>query len=103
MAGKTANIIARVEPEIKEQAELIMEKLGLSASTAINMFYRQIIYRNGMPFSPVLPVAAPKALDELTKTEFDAAMETGLAQARAGQSASVDEAFERIMAALANG
>ncbi len=48
-------------------------------------------------------IAAPKAYDELTKEEFDAAMSVGLAQARAGQSAPVDEVFDRLIGALANG
>jgi DNA-damage-inducible protein J len=103
MAAKTANVVARVEPEIKEQAEGIMEKLGLSASTAINMFYRQVIYWNGMPFRPSIPVGVPKAYDEMTTEEFDAAMSTGLAQAKANQSAPVDEVFDRLIGELANG
>lgn len=103
MAVKTSNVVARVEPEVKAQAEMIMEKLGISASTAINMFYRQIVFWNGMPFRLTVPAEAPKALDELTKAEFNAAMETGLAQAKANQSVPVDEAFDRIMGEIARG
>ena len=40
MATKSANVIARVEPEIKERAEAIFNQIGIPASTAINMFYR---------------------------------------------------------------
>ena len=43
MATKTANVIARVEPDIKEQAEKIMEQLGIPTSVLINMLYKQII------------------------------------------------------------
>ena len=103
MAAKTANVVACVEPDIKVRAESIMEKLGLSASTAINMFYRQIIHCNGMPFRPSIPVNAPKAYDEMTKEEFDAAMAAGLAQAKAGQSVPVDEVFDRLIEEIANG
>ena len=59
MSAKTANIMARVEPEIKEQAESIMEQLGLSASGVINMLYRQIILRRGLPFAVTIPTAPP--------------------------------------------
>ena len=55
MAVKSANVIARVEPDIKEKAEEIMARLGIPASTAINMFYRQIILWNGLPFRPTVP------------------------------------------------
>ena len=43
MATKTANVLARVEPEVKEKAESIMAQLGVPASTVINMLYKQII------------------------------------------------------------
>lgn len=47
-------------------------------------------------------IAAPKAYDELTKEEFDAATSVGLAQSRGGLSAPVDVVFDRIMGELAN-
>jgi DNA-damage-inducible protein J len=48
--GKTATARARIEPEIKDEAERILDECGLSASEAIGMFYRQIILRHGLPF-----------------------------------------------------
>ncbi|HKJ92672.1 MAG TPA: type II toxin-antitoxin system RelB/DinJ family antitoxin [Longimicrobiales bacterium] len=48
--GKTATARARLEPEIKEEAEKILGECGLSASEAIGMFYRQVILRHGLPF-----------------------------------------------------
>ena len=41
MAGKTSNIYIRIEPEIKKEAEEILETLGIGASQAVNMFYKQ--------------------------------------------------------------
>ena len=49
--AKSSNVMARVEPEIKEQAEGILAQLGLPVSVVINSLYRQIIMRNGLPFS----------------------------------------------------
>ena len=43
MAAKTSNLYARIEPEVKEEAESILAALGIPASNAINMFYKQII------------------------------------------------------------
>ena len=103
MAVKSANVAARVEPEIKEQAEAIMAQLGIPASTAINMFYRQVILWNGMPFRPAIPMNRPKARDEMTKEEYDARMAKGLAQAKAGESVPMDEAFDRLLGELTNG
>ena len=41
--AKSSNVMARVEPEIKEQAEGILAQLGLPVSVVINSLYRQII------------------------------------------------------------
>lgn len=43
MASKTANVMARVEPQVKEQAEEIMDMLGIPVSVVINTLYKQII------------------------------------------------------------
>ncbi len=48
--NKTANLYARIEPDVKEQAENVLETLGISVSSAINMFYKQIILQQGIPF-----------------------------------------------------
>jgi len=96
MAIKSSNVAARVEPEIKEQAEAILASLGISASNGINMFYRQIILWRGLPFRPSLPASKPLSLDEMTKEEFDAKMARGLAQARAGEGMPADEFFSSL-------
>lgn len=49
--AKTANLYARIEPEIKGEAEKILEALGIPVSVAINLFYKQIILQQGLPFN----------------------------------------------------
>ena len=58
MAVKSANVYARIEPEVKEQAETILAALGVPASNAITMFYKQIILHGGLPFRVSLPPRA---------------------------------------------
>lgn len=48
--GKTATARARIEPDVKEEAERILDECGLTASEAIGLFYRQVILRHGLPF-----------------------------------------------------
>lgn len=48
--AKTANLYARIEPEIKAEAEKILEALRIPVSVAINLFYKQIILQQGLPF-----------------------------------------------------
>ena len=100
MGAKTANVTARVEPDIKAQAEAVMAKLGIPVSTAINMFYREIILCNGLPFRPSLPVNDLKARDEMTKEEFDQRMAVGLEQAKQGMSSPADKVFNKLIGEL---
>lgn len=96
MAIKSSNVTARVEPEIKEKAEAILSDLGITASNGINMFYRQIILWNGLPFRPSIPANRPASLDEMTKEEFDEKMAIGLKQAKAGEGVSENDYFDML-------
>jgi DNA-damage-inducible protein J len=53
--AKTAMTHARLTPEIKEKAESILKDLGISISTAYEMYYRQIIAHQGIPFDLRIP------------------------------------------------
>ena len=53
--AKTATIRARVEPNLNEDVENIFRKMGLTTTEAINLFYRQVKLRNGLPFNIVIP------------------------------------------------
>lgn len=92
---KTANVTARIQPDIKEHAEAILEKLGIPVSVFIDMAYRQVIMRDGVPFSLDIPQTLVTR-DSLSKSEFDAIMTTGLKQAREDDSISVSEAFGEL-------
>jgi DNA-damage-inducible protein J len=48
--AKTATARARLEPEVKSEAERILGECGLSPSQGIGMFYRQVILHQGLPF-----------------------------------------------------
>lgn len=63
--AKTAQIRARTDPKTKRDAERILQKLGLDASAAINMFYRQIVMQEGLPFAAEIPnVVTRKAIED---------------------------------------
>ncbi len=55
--AKTETIRARVEPELKQQAEGVLRELGLSATEAITLFYTQVAMRRGLPFDVKIPNA----------------------------------------------
>jgi DNA-damage-inducible protein J len=52
---KTAVIHARIEPQIKREAEGVLHNLGISPTEAIRIFYRQITLRHGLPFAVAVP------------------------------------------------
>ena len=99
MAVKTANVTARIQPNIKEQSEAILDRLGIPVSVFIDMTYRQVIMRDGVPFSLDIPDKFATR-DSITKADFDTMMQTGLSQAKRNDSVSVDEAFEQLKAEM---
>lgn len=92
MASKTANVMARVEPQVKEQAEEIMDMLGIPVSVVINTLYKQIIMTRSIPFPLSVP-KVPVARDELDDAAFSAMMERGLKEAKADQSHLASDVF----------
>ena len=53
--AKTATVRARIEPELKKDVENLFHELGMSTTEAINLFYRQVKLRSGLPFNVVMP------------------------------------------------
>lgn len=52
---KTATIQTRVDPVVKQNAQIILKKLNISMSEAISMYLSQITLHNGIPFEIKLP------------------------------------------------
>lgn len=92
---KTANVNVRIQENIKQQAEQILETIGITRATAIDMFYRQIILNNGIPFSLTIPKSLP-AQDDMYEKTFNALMDKGYDQAVQGDSYSIDDVFEEL-------
>jgi addiction module RelB/DinJ family antitoxin len=89
--ARTASVFTRVEPEIKTQAEQVLDKLGISMSNAVDMFLRQIIIQRGIPFDIKLSHEFPLAYGSLTKEQFDAEIAKGLDDIKNGRVYSADE------------
>ena len=69
--SKTATIRARIEPDLKNKAERLFLRLGLSATQAITMFYRQATLRKGLPFDVVIPNKTTHKTSESTDAGRD--------------------------------
>ena len=93
MTQKSANIYARIEPDVKKEAEQILSSLGISASSAINMFYKQIILKKGIPFDISLVDSSKIDVSRINEAELSAELEKGYAQIAQGKVKSAKEAF----------
>lgn len=96
MAAKSANLYARIEPEVKEQAEGILSALGIPASNAINMFYKQIILHRGLPFEVKIPSARPLDMGTLSEEQINEELEKGYADMKAGRTKPASKVFADI-------
>lgn len=89
--GRTSNVFARVEPDLKEQAEQILGELGIPMSNAVSMFLKQVVLQRGIPFEMKLPADRPLAYGALTKAQFDVEIEKGMADIESDSVCSADE------------
>lgn len=94
--AKSANLYARIEPDLKEQAEGILSELGIPTSNAITMFYKQIVLQRGIPFEMKLPTACPLDASALTEEQLHAELEKGFADMAAGRTRPAQAVFEDI-------
>ena len=92
---KTANVNVRIQENIKQQAEQILETIGVPRATAIDMFYRQIILNKGIPFLLTIPKSLP-AQDDMDEKTFNALMAKGYDQTAQSDSYPIDDVFEEL-------
>ena len=90
-ATRTASVYTRVDPDTKEQAELVLAELGIPMSNAIGMFLKQVVIQRGIPFEMKLPASKPVVIGDLTKEQFDAQMQLGMDDINAGRVVSADD------------
>jgi addiction module RelB/DinJ family antitoxin len=95
--ANTTTLNLRINPLVKKQAEDILSKLGISMSTAINMYLRQINMTGGIPF----PIELPKVPNEInadlmTKEELRHKLDKGYEDYESGRVTPAAEAFDRL-------
>lgn len=83
--SKTTTVRARLEPSLKETAEEILNRLGLSTTQAITLFFRQIEMNEGLPFD----VRIPSSLTKKTMDKTDSRKELVLCE-------DADDMFEQL-------
>lgn len=94
--ARTSNVFARVEPELKEQAEIVLDQLGIPMSNAIGIFLKQVVLQRGLPFDVKLPVSTLPMCGALTKEQFDTEIEKGFVDYREGKTQNAADVFGTI-------
>ena len=95
MANTTA-VYARIDTDLKENAESILSKLGITPASAIQMLYIQIVLRQGMPFELKLPTPAPVAIGSLSKEQLDIELQKGVDSLKNGNGINADEIDKQL-------
>jgi len=63
--SRTATVHAHIEPELKQEVDELLQRLGLSTTEAIHLYYNEIKLRQGLPFQVNIP-------NQVTQETFDA-------------------------------
>ena len=64
-----ANINVRIDSNIKENAEAVFAKLGITPTAAISLFYNQVIRTNSIPFELKADIPNEKTLSAIDEVE----------------------------------
>lgn len=92
----TAAVYARIDPQLKKDAEAILNELNVSPSALIQMLYSQIRLTRGIPFDIKLPGKRPVFIDDLTPEQLNEELEKGYRDIKEGNTLSQEEAEQII-------
>ena len=69
--SKSEMVRARMQPDLKHRAETVFHRLGLNATQAITIFYKQVELRGGLPFDVAIPTPTTRRTIEATDAGRD--------------------------------
>ena len=88
---KNASVFTRIDPVVKEQAENVLNQLGISMATAMEMYLRQIAMQRKIPFEIALQNDMPLAYGSMTDDQFNSLMEQAFIEYKNGEIISNEE------------
>ena len=89
--ANTSAVYARIDTQLKKNAEEILSQLGITPSSAIQMLYSQIVLSRGLPFEARLPARKAVAIGGMTREQLDAELQKGLDSMKNERLYSPDE------------
>ena len=89
--ANTSAVYARIDTNLNDNAESLLQQLGISPSSAIQMLYSQIVLTRGLPLDLHLPSRKPVEIGRMNRAELDQALRQGLDSLTTGNIPSADE------------
>lgn len=89
-------VVVKIDKKLKNDAENVLAKIGITPSGAIQMLYRQIVIHNGIPFDIPTLVKKPAGWDGLTREELNAELWKGIESLNRGEALSAEEVDELL-------
>ena len=89
--ANTSVIYTYIDTELKKEAENILAQLGISPSSAIQMFYSQIALTKSLPLKLQLSPTKPTSIGSMSKDEFDNEIMKGLHSLISDKTYTIDE------------
>lgn len=93
---KSVSVNVRINENIKQHAESILEDLGISRAVAIDLFYRQIILHKGLPFDLKLNTP-PLSTSDFSPSELEDILSRGVEESNNGNGRSAKEFFATLL------
>ncbi len=93
--ANTSAVYARIDTNLKENAEAILAQLGITPTALIQMTYSQVILNRGLPFDVKMPVPAPVAIGGMSLEQLNAELEKGMSSLEKGSS-TADEVDKEL-------
>ena len=94
--ANTAAVYARIDKDLKENAESILSQLGITPSGAIQMLYSQIVLTRSLPLDLRLPTDKPTAIGGMSRVELDSELNKGVESLKSGRAYSADEVDDAL-------
>lgn len=94
--ANTSAVYARIDTNLKDNAEAILNQLGITPSSAIQMLYSQIVLNKGIPFALKLPASHLADVSTMSREELDRELQKGVDSIQAGRVYAADE-VDRIL------
>lgn len=91
---KTTTLNLRINPDVKQQAEIVLKQLGIPMATAIDMYLRQISMTGSIPFAISLPKTDDSVNSDIMIIEqVRAELRAGFEEMKAGKVQDAATAF----------